>query len=87
MAWLHPQFLPALHPQNDPEMSEEQYQEWKAQEITGWDASFIDVDLKTLFDMILVGRPLTKNNREVKKEKHHIWLKLVVSAGFLGLRL
>lgn len=36
-------------------MTEDQYQEWKAKEITGWDAEFIAVELQTLFEMILVS--------------------------------
>ena len=45
-----------LQHQGEPEMSEERYQEWKGADITGWDAAFVDVELKTLFEMILVRR-------------------------------
>jgi hypothetical protein len=40
--------------QDDPVMSEERYMEWKSEDITGWDADFVAVDLRTLFDLILV---------------------------------
>ncbi len=50
--------------QNDPEMSEEKFQDWKAAEITGWDAEFVNVELQTLFDMILV-----RKKKSIKKHQ------------------